>query len=67
MYGMPSKSSSDVIASLTHFIADCNTQLAPNTIQRIHSDAGTEFKSSLFKTWAAKQKIRTTYAAPERC
>ena len=65
MYGMQGKSSSDVITSLTHFIADYNTQLAPNTIQRIHSDAGTEFKSSLFKNWTAKQKIRTTYAALE--
>ena len=64
-YVWQGKSSSDVITSLTHFIAAYNTQLAPNTIQRIHSDAGTEFKSALFKNWAAKQKIRTTYAAPE--
>ena len=56
MYGMPSKFSSDVITSLTHFIADYNTQLAPNTIQRIHSDAGTEFKSSIFKTWQPNKK-----------
>ena len=65
MYGMPGKSSSDVITSLSHVIADYGTQLTPNTITRIHSDASTEFKSTTFKTWAAKQKIRTTYAAPE--
>ena len=65
MYGMPGKTSSDVIDSLTLFIADYATQLAPNTIYRIHSDAGTEFKSAIFKNWAAKQSIRTTYAAPE--
>ena len=65
MYGMQGKSSSDVITSLTRFIADYSTQLAPNTIQRLHSDAGTEFKSALFKNWVPKQKIRPTYAAPE--
>ena len=65
MYGMPGKTSSDVITSLTHFIADYGAQLKPNTITRLHADAGTEFKSATFKNWAAKQRIRTTYAAPE--
>ena len=65
MYGMPGKTSSDVITSLTHFIADYGTRLTPNVITHIHADAGTEFKSATFKNWAAKQKIRTTYAAPE--
>ena len=65
MYGMPGKSSSDAITSLTHFIADYCTQLTPNTIICMHADAGTEFKSATFKNWAVKQKIRTTYAAPE--
>ena len=65
MYGMPGKTSSDVITSLTHFIADYGTQLKTNTITRLHVDADTEFKSATFKNWAAKQRICTTYAAPD--
>ena len=56
MYGMPGKTSSDVITSLTHFIADYGTQLSPHTITRIHADAGTEFKSATFKTGRPNKK-----------
>ena len=41
MYLMPGNFSFDVITSLIYFIADYCTQLTPNTITHIKSDAGT--------------------------
>ena len=65
LYGMHNKSSQDIITALTKFIAQYGSQVSTGSINTIHADAGTEFKSQAFRTWSSKQKIWTTYAAPK--
>jgi transposase InsO family protein len=65
--GMPNKSSQSVIDALTNFAAE-HRLIRGFTfwdIEKIKSDAGTEFTSQEFKQFCAENRVAVSFASPK--